>query len=375
VPKHTKILIANPTHDHTVIRAGTRVGSIQATNIDATDSLPIGALFMESNNSWFDFNQTATRASDTHQQDATATVATVCLQPPDESTPPVTWKLQSDSEQNSDLNPTQRKRLGQFILSAAIGTPAQPSVFSTSGDLGRANEKWSSHFHNIETGDAASRTGSYEPRRNPLSNAQIDKLVDDRISLGVIEPSRSPWRFPVVLTPKSDGSMRFCVDSRRLNELTVPDSYKLPRQDDTMDALGGSTIFSVLYLSHSFHQLPLGKASRSKTAFLTRRGQYQWTTVPFGIRNRPAAFQRLLDSVLVGLTFECCLLYLDDTIGYSSSFNDHMVALDKVFTALRDTGLNLNASKCAFGVKRVTYLCHMLAPALLKLDNRTCKDE
>jgi hypothetical protein len=113
---------------------------VGSTNIDATDSLPIGALYVENNNSCFDFNQTATRARNTHQQDATATVATVCLQPPDESTSPVTWKLQSDSEQNSDLTLTQRKLLGQFILSAAIGTPAQPSVFSTSGDLGRANE-------------------------------------------------------------------------------------------------------------------------------------------------------------------------------------------------------------------------------------------
>jgi hypothetical protein len=216
--------------------------------------------------------------------------------------------LQTDSEQNKDLSPTQRKILGQFILSAAIGTPAQSSVFSSSADVGRANEEWSSQFHNIETGDAAPRTGSYEPRRNPLSNAQIDKLVDERISLGVIEPSRSKWRFPVVLTPKSDGSIRFCVDYRRLNEVTVPDSYKLPRQDDKMGALGGSTIFSVLDLCHGFHQLPLDKASRPKTAFSTRRELYQWTTVPFGIRNGPAAFQRLLDSVLAGLTFECCFI-------------------------------------------------------------------
>jgi hypothetical protein len=142
-----------------------------------------------------------------------------------------------------------------------------PYPYPTLINLGQANGKWSSHFHNIKTSDAAPRTGSDEPRRNPLSNAQIDKLVDERISLGVIEPSRSPWRFPVVLTPKSDGSMRFCVDYRRLNEVAAPDSYKLPRQDDIMDALGGSTIFSVLDLSHGFHQLPLDKASSPKLRF------------------------------------------------------------------------------------------------------------
>jgi hypothetical protein len=140
VPKHSKILIANPTHDHIEIRAGTRIGSTQATNIDVTDALPIGAPFMENNNSWFDFDQTATRATVTHHPGNTATIATVRLQSPDESTSPVTWKVQTDSEQNTDLSPTQRKILGQFILPAAIGTPAQPSVFSSSSDLGRAND-------------------------------------------------------------------------------------------------------------------------------------------------------------------------------------------------------------------------------------------
>jgi hypothetical protein len=102
--------------------------------------------------------------------------------------------------------------------------------------------------------------------------------------------------------------MRFCVDYRRLNEVTIPDAYRLHRQDDAMDALGGSKLVSVLVFSHGFHQLPLDEASNAKKAFLKRRGLYQWTIVPFGIRNGPAAFQRLLDSVLAGLTFECCIL-------------------------------------------------------------------
>jgi hypothetical protein len=140
-----------------------------------------------------------------------------------------------------------------------------------------------------------------------------------------------------------------------------------------MDALQASTIFSVLDLSYGFHQLPLDKASFAKTAFSTRRGLYQWTTVPFGIRNDPAAFQRLLDPVLAGLTFECCLLYLDVIIVYSKSSEQHMDALNKVFIALRDAGLMLNDSKCSFDavlmlndskcsfdVNRVTYLSYAL---------------
>jgi Reverse transcriptase (RNA-dependent DNA polymerase) len=135
-----------------------------------------------------------------------------------------------------------------------------------------------------------------------------------------------------------------------------------------MDALGESTISLILDLSHGFHHLPLDKASRAKTAFSTRRGLYQWATVFFDIRSGPAAFQRLLDSVLAGLAFECCLLYLDDIIVYRKSFEQHMDALDKVLTAIRDAGYKLNVSKCSFGVNRVTYLGHIISKHGIEVD-------
>jgi hypothetical protein len=128
-----------------------------------------------------------------------------------------------------------------------------------------------------------------------------------------------------------------------------------------MDALGGSTIFLVFDLSLGFHQLPLDKASRAKTAFLKRRGLYQCTMFPLIFRNGPAAFQRLLDSVLAGRTFKCYLLYLDDIINYSKSFEQHMDALDKAFTALHDTDLKINSFKCSFGVNRIAYLGHVIS--------------
>jgi Reverse transcriptase (RNA-dependent DNA polymerase) len=288
VPATTSIFIANPTSEHVIVCAGTRMGSIAPTHLDADVLLAIGAVCMQKNTSWVDFDNVETDMSPVLD-----IVATVGLAPADEPTTPPTWTIQTDTEVNSVLDAQQRTPLGEFKLSAAIGSPDTTSVCSTTNDLGRANEKWSSHFHVIDTGDAGPQTGSYQPRRNPRSNAQIHKLVDDRLALDVIEPSRSPYRFRVVLTPKTDGSMRFCIEYRRLNEVTILDAYRLPRQDDTMDALGGSTIFSVLDLSHGFQQLPLDKASRAKTTFSTRRGLYQWTTVPIGIRNGPAAFQRL----------------------------------------------------------------------------------
>jgi hypothetical protein len=148
VPKHSKILIANPTLYHIVVRAGSRIGSIQATNFDVPDALPIGVLFIENNSSWLDFDPTATRATDTHQPGNTATIETVRLQPPDESTSPVAWKLQTDSEQNTDLSPTQRNILGQFILSAASCTPSQLSRYCTQPkDISIISQIYCRHLH------------------------------------------------------------------------------------------------------------------------------------------------------------------------------------------------------------------------------------
>jgi hypothetical protein len=116
--------------------------------------------------------------------------------------------------------------------------------------LDRANSHWESHYHHIDTGHTFPRTGPYEPRLITRMNCMVDEL-GQRLDLCVIEPSHASWRFPMVLTPKQDGSMRFCVDYR-LNEVTIPDAYRLPKQDDKTNALGGSTIFPVLDLSHGF---------------------------------------------------------------------------------------------------------------------------
>ena len=115
---------------------------------------------------------------------------------------------------------------------------------------------------------------------------------------GVIEPSNSEWASPVVLAPKSDGSLRFCVDYRRLNAKTIKDSYPLPRMDECIDSLGEANIFSTLDCNSGYWQVPLAERDRPKSAFICHSGLYQYVRMPFGLTNAPATFQRTLDILL-----------------------------------------------------------------------------
>ena len=214
--------------------------------------------------------------------------------------------------------------------------------------------------HRINTGNA--QPVKEPPRRAPVHLRQeVDKNIDDMLKKGVIEPSNSPWASGVVLVKKKDGSYRFCVDYRRLNKVTVKDAYPLPRIDDSLEQLAGSAWFSTLDLCSGYWQVEMHPDDSYKTAFATRRGLFQFKVMPFGLCCAPSTFERLMETVLAGLQWDICLVYLDDVIVAGKTFSDMLVNLDRVFERLGSAGLKLKAKKCSLCAKEVLFLGHVIS--------------
>jgi len=173
--------------------------------------------------------------------------------------------------------------------------------------------------HRIDTGN--SRPLKEQLRRHPIAHLSfVDKQVEQMLQVGVVEPSSSPWSSDVVLAKKSDGSLRFFVDYRRLNDLTYKDSFPLPRIDTCLDALGGSMCFSTMDLKSGFWQVAIDPRDADETAFVTRKGQFRFKVLSFDLANSPSIFQRLMTMVLAGLHWDICLVYIDDIIVMGRSF-------------------------------------------------------
>lgn len=210
-------------------------------------------------------------------------------------------------------------------------------------------------------------TGNHRPikqhvRRLPLNKREIvEKEVQVMLEHGIIEPSKSAWSSPIVLVEKKDHTTRFCLDYRALNEITQKDSYPLPRIDDCFDALGGTTWFSSIDLQSGYWQVAMNPDDAPKTAFTCTSGLFQFRVLPFGVCNGPPTFQRLMEHVLSGLQWKICLLYLDDIIVFSKTFEQHVEQLSQVLTRIAEAGLKVAPKKCHFFQAQVNFLGHIVS--------------
>ena len=195
-------------------------------------------------------------------------------------------------------------------------------------------------------------------RSNPKVRKEISKQVKAMLEADIIRPSCSPFASPVILVTKSDGTYRFVTDFRKLNSITQLDSMPLSSIQDSIESLGASNAnyFSLLDMFSGYWQVPISEASKPLTAFVTHDGLFEYNRMAFGLANAPSVFSRLMQTVLQGLTWDICLIYLDDCIIFSRDFEDHIFRLRKVFERLRKASLTLKPSKCCFGRAKVRYL-------------------
>lgn len=208
-------------------------------------------------------------------------------------------------------------------------------------------------FFSIDVGDAAP-IKQHPYRVNPVKRQLLRKELDYMLQHGIAEPSASSWSSPCLLVEKSDHTLRFCTDLRKVNSVTKPDCYPLPRLDDCIDRVGSAVFVTKLDLLKGYWQVPLTDRAREISAFVTPDDFCQYTVMPFGMRNAPATFQRLVNKVLKGVAD--CEAYLDDVVIYSSSWSRHVAQLEEVFDRLAVANLTLNLAKCEFGQATVTYL-------------------
>ena len=266
--------------------------------------------------------------------------------------------LQDLFERSSDgLKEDQKESLHRLL------TRYQGAFMGRDGRLGRTDK----FLHRIDTGGATPIR--QHARRTPIyQKAEVQRQLDEMLEQGVVQPSHSPWASPVVLVKKKDGSLRFCIDYRRLNQVTKKDAYPLPRIDDSLDALAGSCWFSTLDLASGYWQTEVHPDDREKTAFTTGTGLYEFNVLPFGLCNAPSTFERLMEVVLRGLQWNVCLIYLDDVIIYSKGFDEHLDRLSRVLHALKGAGLKLKPKKCILARPEVTYLGHIVSSTGIATD-------
>ena len=184
----------------------------------------------------------------------------------------------------------------------------------------------------------------------------------------IIESCSSPYAAPVLLVTKKDGSIRFCVDYRKLNSQTKKDAYPLPRINTCLESLAGAKWFSTLDLASGYWQCEMDLSSKEKTCFVTHQGTYAFKVLPFGLCNSPATFERLMDIVLRGLQWEKCLCYVDDVIVFGSSFEIALENLKTVFERYRQANLKIKPSKCALFQTEVSFLGHIVNESGIKCD-------
>ncbi|KAM1242836.1 hypothetical protein ACFX2G_035146 [Malus domestica] len=198
-------------------------------------------------------------------------------------------------------------------------------------------------------------------RMAPAELRELKTQLQELVDKGFIQPSTSPWGAPVLFVRKKDGTLRLCIDYRKLNRMTIKNRYPLPRIDDLFDQLKGACVFSKIDLRSSYYQLKIRSNDVPKTTFRTRYGHYEFLVMPFGLTNAPAAFMNLMNRVFHPYLDRFVIVFIDDILVYSKNETDQARHLHLVLKTLRANRLYAKFSKCQFWLDQVSFLGHVVS--------------
>ena len=244
----------------------------------------------------------------------------------------------------SHLPSVQRKELAEVITQYREVFPDVPS-------------KTNLIEHDVDVGDSAP-IKQHPYRVSPMKKELLDKEVQYMLKNDIIEESQSNWSSPCILVPKHDGGFRFCTDFRKVNDKTKSDSFPIPRIADCIDQIGNAKFVSTFDTLKGYWQVPLTQRAREISAFVTPSGLYQYKVMPFGMKNAPATFQRMVNKLVRDI--DGCEGYIDDVVIFSDNWLDHIRQIEHFFQIMREAKLTINLMKSNFGKATVKYLGHIV---------------
>ena len=230
--------------------------------------------------------------------------------------------------------------------------------------------------HDVDTGDARPVAQAVR-RQSPDEHRAMVDIVETLYRCGIIQPSNSQWAANIRMAKKKDGKWRMCIDYRDLNKRTViTDPYPLPRIDSLLDTLGRGKVFCALDLISGYHQVPMSRRAQEKSAFITPHmspSHWEYKYMPFGLTGAPATFQRLVDTMLRGVQYDCVLAYLDDIIVIGEDVGECRRNLAGVLERIRRANLKLKPSKCELFKTEISYLGHIVSANGVATDPKKIK--